>query len=752
MTTEKKSIWQKATSGSKVGFDRLWGYADKLGAPVNKLTNKIGSEAFWPTSIDKEADKAARILRSFCKDGIYTDEVHQAADGPKQKQRVLKKIPAEVIKNAKGLAIFTTMRTGLWFSGAGGSGIVIARLPDGSWSPPSGILLHTAGIGFLVGVDIYDCVLVLNTDEAVAAFSRWRATVGGEISAVAGPVGVGGILETELHKRQSPIFTYLRSRGFYAGVQIDGTVIIERNDENETFYGYKYSAQEILGGKIRHPPYELRGLMQTLKSAQGDNDVDESALPTEPPPADFEVVKSDHVFGVPDREDPDPYGVLALEKEGFLIKEAGSQQAADHEQFDFKPALTSPVYSTYNKSSQRGSLESSNNRNSWRSSAISINSVDKSRYVTSDISTQTDFPTPDTPTLPTTPEFDDEDEPTVKLSTPETNRILPSSSQNSPSSPARKLPPPLPLRVVSSGTRTIPPPLPLRVKPTNASTLTSTSTSISTSPITAAPGFQIAATTEHVATSQPLKIVAPEPESEPIAPKSPTPITSKSAEPLPTPFTSELDDIDLNSDEDDDDEEPVEVVEVQQVQQVRARPVQAIRPQVIQAGSGARVVTVGPRVIPPVPSRNPTRAVRTSSGDIDDASASASAQTSETHSSPDQERKEESVTSQEEGSDKSPSITSFKSTHSNFPTINDPTPPSPPTLTIPKSRGVNDDEALKPFSRSPVDPRHRISMANMRLGLADLDDEDDRSPSPGPKVMSFSPIQSPNENAHMEFA
>lgn len=39
---------------------------DKLGAPVNKLSNKLGSEAFWPTTLDKESDKAARILKSFC--------------------------------------------------------------------------------------------------------------------------------------------------------------------------------------------------------------------------------------------------------------------------------------------------------------------------------------------------------------------------------------------------------------------------------------------------------------------------------------------------------------------------------------------------------------------------------------------------------------------------------------------------------------------------------------------------------------
>jgi hypothetical protein len=59
-------MWSKVKSGGKLGFDKVYGVVDKLGAPVNKLSNKLGAEAFWPTSIDKESDKAARILRSFC--------------------------------------------------------------------------------------------------------------------------------------------------------------------------------------------------------------------------------------------------------------------------------------------------------------------------------------------------------------------------------------------------------------------------------------------------------------------------------------------------------------------------------------------------------------------------------------------------------------------------------------------------------------------------------------------------------------
>lgn len=365
--------WSTTKTTSKKGFDKAWNALDKLGDPVNALSNKIGSEAFWPTTLDKESDKAARILRSFCKDGFYVEEeTHTPSkDAPKGKAKVVKKIPTKVIKEAKGLAIFTTMRTGLWVSGAGGSGILVAKTPSGEWSPPSGIMLHTAGLGFLIGVDIYDCVVVINSEKALQAFTKLRCTLGGEISAVAGPVGVGGVLETEIHKRQAPIWTYLKSRGFYAGVQVDGTVIIERTDENERFYGERIGVSDILAGKVRHPPYELKTLMATLKAAQGDNDVDEAALPAaEPTPGDMEIVDTSG-FGLPAPEDEDPFGVKALEQEGMEIREAGTRSRPSMEAFEYKPSQSSPIYISFGR---RQSLDSRySRRDSGRLSIASTN-------------------------------------------------------------------------------------------------------------------------------------------------------------------------------------------------------------------------------------------------------------------------------------------------------------------------------------------------------------------------------------------
>jgi lipid-binding SYLF domain-containing protein len=183
------------------------------------------------------------------------------------------------------------MRTGLWVSGAGGSGVLLARKEDGSWSPPSGILVHTLGVGFMAGIDIYDCVCVINSRQALDAFSKLRVSLGGEVSVVAGPLGVGGILDSEVTKDRKPVFSYMKSRGLYGGIQLDGTIIIERNDENARFYGERVGVKEILKGNVRSVPPETRMLMEVVKEAEGRTDLDQNVLNQAqgPAPGDLEV-------------------------------------------------------------------------------------------------------------------------------------------------------------------------------------------------------------------------------------------------------------------------------------------------------------------------------------------------------------------------------------------------------------------------------------------------------------------------------
>ncbi|KAI1204590.1 DUF500-domain-containing protein [Annulohypoxylon truncatum] len=282
---------EETSEPAKSGFGRkLYQWGIKAGVPINKLTNKLGSEAFWPTSMDKECDKAARILKSFCKDGFYAggSEKEKSSNsnanlgGPSGKPKVLVKIPQAAIVNAKGLAIFTTFRTGFHISGAGGSGLVVARLPDGRWSPPAGFLVHTLGAGLMAGLDIYDCVCVLNTEAAVDAFAKPRVSLGGEIAVVAGPIGAGTSVEAAVGKNVKPVWSYMKSRGLYGGVQVDGTVVVQRPDANAEFYGVnKIAVENILRNEVpdnsrksssKGPvlwPEGGRQLMEVLKAAEG---------------------------------------------------------------------------------------------------------------------------------------------------------------------------------------------------------------------------------------------------------------------------------------------------------------------------------------------------------------------------------------------------------------------------------------------------------------------------------------------------
>lgn len=126
------------------------------------------------------------------------------------------------------LAIFTVLKAGFVWSGKAGSGIVIARLPDGTWSAPSCIATGGVGFGLQIGADLSEFVVVLNSDEAISAFAKGgNLTIGGSLAAAAGPIGVGGAVNTAI-LNPAPMFTYSKSKGLYAGVSLEGTVLVER--------------------------------------------------------------------------------------------------------------------------------------------------------------------------------------------------------------------------------------------------------------------------------------------------------------------------------------------------------------------------------------------------------------------------------------------------------------------------------------------------------------------------------------------
>jgi lipid-binding SYLF domain-containing protein len=514
-------MWPRAKSASRVGLNSfLWGWTDRSAALASQAASQqqLNARAFWPTTLDKECDKAARILRSFCKDGFYESAEDDADDddglgmyspdpppdngedisvsgttddsssiamappplppriraAPRGRGR-LRRIPTEVVRTAKGLAIFTTMRAGLWVAGAGGSGVVVARQPDGAWTAPSALLLRTerAAASF-AGASVYDCVVVLNTADAVAAFLQDKFEVGGAGSLVVVPGPVDGELVAP-DTLAAPAFAYVKARGVRARVPLAGAVVEQRRDENARFYGAARAAgaaDVLLGVRVSAaPPAETASLRAMLKAAQGDTDVDPALIPVDAAPSDCDVADG-HVFGVPDRADPDPYGFIALEREGLAVREAGTRRKASRDSFHFAPAPSSPLFGAFRRDGEDppgGGAAS--RRSSWRASALS------STGTMTDTATQTagdDGPPP----LPSRPGSAAMVRASMS-SIPEADHPATSSSiaaRLAPASPSKPAPPALPARVASTIT---PPMTPV------ASTTTTTAARSPVSPLSA---------------------------------------------------------------------------------------------------------------------------------------------------------------------------------------------------------------------------------------------------------------------------
>lgn len=165
-------------------------------------------------------------------------------------------IPPRILKNAQGLAIITVLKAGFLFSGRAGSGVIVARLPDGTWSGPLAIVTAGAGAGGQIGAELTDFVFILNTREAVETFAQaGSVTLGTNVSVAAGPLGRNAeVAGSASLKAVSAVFAYLRTKGLFAGVSLEGLAIAERREANRKFYGNNCKARNILSGQVKPPP------------------------------------------------------------------------------------------------------------------------------------------------------------------------------------------------------------------------------------------------------------------------------------------------------------------------------------------------------------------------------------------------------------------------------------------------------------------------------------------------------------------
>jgi lipid-binding SYLF domain-containing protein len=166
-----------------------------------------------------------------------------------------KSVPAQLMENARGIAFLTIGKGGVVLAPKFGTGLVIAKLPDDTWSAPTAIGTFGVTWGLLAGADITDFVVFLNSSEAINAFSgAGNVQLGAELGVAVGPIGreAGGRVNIG-ENGYAPAIAYAHSKGLYAGLGLDGSLIITRPDVNLNFYGQAHTPEEILNGIVTPP-------------------------------------------------------------------------------------------------------------------------------------------------------------------------------------------------------------------------------------------------------------------------------------------------------------------------------------------------------------------------------------------------------------------------------------------------------------------------------------------------------------------
>jgi lipid-binding SYLF domain-containing protein len=141
-------------------------------------------------------------------------------------------IPAELLQRARGIAIIpNVIRAGIVFGARYGRGVLIVRSEHGEWSNPSFITLKGGSAGLQLGAESTDFVVVFANDNAVKNMRSGKFTLGGDATAVAGPLGRHA---TAALTFRAEVYGYVRSRGLFAGATFEGArlaIDYERNDE-----------------------------------------------------------------------------------------------------------------------------------------------------------------------------------------------------------------------------------------------------------------------------------------------------------------------------------------------------------------------------------------------------------------------------------------------------------------------------------------------------------------------------------------
>jgi SH3 domain-containing YSC84-like protein 1 len=161
-------------------------------------------------------------------------------------------IPSDILARATCVGVVPGLKKAAFvFGGQYGQGVVTCRTGHG-WSAPVFIRMAGGSWGLQIGGQSTDLVLVAVNDRGFQDLLKDKFKIGADAAASAGPVGRNGQAATDW-KMSAELLTYSRSKGLFAGIDLDGTSVSQNQEDTTTYYGHQQPFETILRGQVGVP-------------------------------------------------------------------------------------------------------------------------------------------------------------------------------------------------------------------------------------------------------------------------------------------------------------------------------------------------------------------------------------------------------------------------------------------------------------------------------------------------------------------
>ncbi len=219
----------------------------------------------------------AFLLPAFADKQKERERVKDSGDILKEILNIPDDIPQDLLDKAECLVILPSVKKGAFgIGGSFGRGVMICRSGQhytGLWGPPAMYALEGVNIGFQLGGEATDFILLVMNPKGAHSLLSSKVKLGANASAAAGPKGRSGEAATDV-VMNAEILSYSRAKGLFAGISLEGSTLRSDGGANEKLYGQKLSAKDIIGmGKVKTPAcaQELVGLLDK-KSPKNHSD------------------------------------------------------------------------------------------------------------------------------------------------------------------------------------------------------------------------------------------------------------------------------------------------------------------------------------------------------------------------------------------------------------------------------------------------------------------------------------------------